>query len=225
MTDTHTQQTNKQWMFTYSLAENLMKRIWGGYWLFWCFNCPLYSLPFGEEAVQLPVHCVPYWQPIPTPHVCILYCAKLRLAPRCPHNQRGMTVGTQPGTQVKMSRSLGAVLKRGLTNRSWHGEAWGQLYCCMSTNDTLRFFLPWQVCSWWAVPSSTQWWVPSGCQTTTLSATPTSWRGWPSPWRWSADSSTSSWGSENELSLHPKCSLVGPRPAASVISSPLKLKL
>lgn len=142
MTDTHTQQTNKQWMFTYSLAENLMKRIWGGYWLFWCFNCPLYSLPFGEEAVQLPVHCVPYWQPIPTPHVCILYCAKLRLAPRCPHNQRGMTVGTQPGTQVKMSRSLGAVLKRGLTNRSWHGEAWGQLYCCMSTNDTLRFSHP-----------------------------------------------------------------------------------
>lgn len=60
-----------------------------------------------------------------------------------------------------------------------------------------------QVCSWWVEPSSTRWWVRGGCRRQTPSATPTSWRGLPSLWRWSADSSMSSWGSENEPALHP----------------------
>lgn len=60
-----------------------------------------------------------------------------------------------------------------------------------------------QVCLWWAEPSSTRWWVRPGCRRQMPSATPTSWRGWPSLWRWSADSSMSSWESENEPLLHP----------------------
>lgn len=60
-----------------------------------------------------------------------------------------------------------------------------------------------QVCLWWAEPSSIQWWVRPGWWRHTPLATPTSWRGWPSLWRWSADSSMSSWESENEPSLHP----------------------
>lgn len=60
-----------------------------------------------------------------------------------------------------------------------------------------------QVCLWWVEQSSTLWWVRSGCRRRPRSATPTSWRGWPSLWHWSADSSMWSWGSENEPSRPP----------------------
>lgn len=93
---------------------------------------------------------------------------------------------------------------------SW--AKWGEL---------LSLFSSLQVCSWWVGPSSTQWWVQPGWREHTPTATPTSWRGWPFLWRWSADSSMSSWGSENEPLLHPS---VPSNPTASVISPSLKNK-
>lgn len=151
------------------------------------------------------------------------------LAPRCPLSQTGMAEWAR--CQLRKLKCQEGWQCGGLTNRPCHvgpggwaererlcggmpsGKHWPARRHCQKDltieqdagqHYSVLTFPSLQVCSWWAAPSSTRWRVRTGCWIKMpSSATPTSWRGLPSRWRWSADSSTSSWGSENEPSLHP----------------------
>lgn len=62
-----------------------------------------------------------------------------------------------------------------------------------------------KVCSWWAGPSSTRWWVQSGKIAVRRTVTLSSWPGWPSLSRSSVASFTLSWGRKNESSTLRDC--------------------